>query len=505
MRIEMVGWQNKGLRCPDIKVDLKSTNGDPADIALIQMPNGTGKTTTLTMIKAAMTGEATSWNSDTIKGFRRPGEENSEGRFILTLAVDRHPLTFEIILDFEAGLATYRTTSPGSGGVTKGWNPPPNVRRFLNERFVNLFVFDGEFADRLLDTKQSEAARAIDALCQLYLLKDVREKAEEWWLQATKTSGPKTAQGLAIWRNKVEKLNKRIRMVKTALTDAENKKSDLDKEVRGLQDSIDKQIGSQKNLQEELSRKKEHEKETRLKVETATVAVMSKIRQPYLLHEAFSTSLIELKGQMDRLKLPSSTSSQFFVELLEEPECVCGRPLDDKSKQVVRERAALYLAEETTGFLNTLKQDIALHLIKNEDEKTSNDLTLVVADLRKSMIDNQKARTELRALTEQLIEMGDEDLKQWQKEKDAKDEKILKLKDLIEEISRSPLPNDDENTKCLKSLANQLKEAKNKLSQITGTIELRARTQEVLSIVVDENFGRILMFPPLRSLYRLVY
>ena len=27
---------------------------------------------------------------------------------------------------------------------------------------------------------------------------------------------------------------------------------------------------------------------------------------------------------------------------------------------------------------------------------------------------------------------------------------------------------------------------------------------EILSIVVDENFGRILIFPPLRSLYHLV-
>ncbi|PSB67455.1 hypothetical protein C7B61_06105, partial [filamentous cyanobacterium CCP1] len=114
MRIELAGWSSEGLRCPDIEIKLM-TDDRIAPVSLIQMPNGTGKTTTLTMIRAAMSGEAQGWTAGKIKSLRRPGESHSEGRFILDLRVDDQPLTFELTLNFEAGKAEYRTTSVGSG------------------------------------------------------------------------------------------------------------------------------------------------------------------------------------------------------------------------------------------------------------------------------------------------------------------------------------------------------------------------------------------------------
>ncbi len=185
MRIELIGWSSQGLRCPDIDINL--INGtNPAHVTLIQMPNGTGKTTTLKMIRAAMNGEAKRWTSTEIQNLRRPGENNSEGKFILNLRIDGRPLTFELTLNFDDCQVHYRTTSPGSGGITPDWNPPPNVRRFLDDRFVKLFIFDGEFAEDLLDLNKSEASQAIDALFQLYLLEEISNKAEHDWQESTK-------------------------------------------------------------------------------------------------------------------------------------------------------------------------------------------------------------------------------------------------------------------------------------------------------------------------------
>ena len=45
---------------PDFKIDLMNGK-EPAKVSLIQMPNGTGKTTTLDMLKAALDGSAGSW------------------------------------------------------------------------------------------------------------------------------------------------------------------------------------------------------------------------------------------------------------------------------------------------------------------------------------------------------------------------------------------------------------------------------------------------------------
>jgi DNA sulfur modification protein DndD len=60
MKIELAGWSSEGLRCPDVEIELM-TGDRIAPVSLIQMPNGTGKTTTLTMIRAAMNGEAQGW------------------------------------------------------------------------------------------------------------------------------------------------------------------------------------------------------------------------------------------------------------------------------------------------------------------------------------------------------------------------------------------------------------------------------------------------------------
>jgi DNA sulfur modification protein DndD len=100
MRIELAGWSSEGLRCPDIEIKLM-TDDKIAPVSLIQMPNGTGKTTTLTMIRAAMSGEAQGWSAGKIKSLRRPGESHSEGTFTLYRHnISKHLYLARVILHF---------------------------------------------------------------------------------------------------------------------------------------------------------------------------------------------------------------------------------------------------------------------------------------------------------------------------------------------------------------------------------------------------------------------
>ena len=68
MRLQILGWESNGLRCADSKIDLES--GGVKKLNLIQMPNGTGKTTTLGLIQAAMTGDANTWSSKKIQTYK---------------------------------------------------------------------------------------------------------------------------------------------------------------------------------------------------------------------------------------------------------------------------------------------------------------------------------------------------------------------------------------------------------------------------------------------------
>jgi len=492
MKIELKGWESKGLRCPDVAIDLLM-NGSIAPIALIQMPNGTGKTTTLNMLRASMSGEAEKWDNQEIMRYRRPGEENEKGIFSVHLLVDNKPLTFELTLNFEEGNARYRTTSPGSGGVMHGWHPPATVHRFLTENFVRLFVFDGEFADRLLDNRKSEAERAIDALCQLYLLEDINREAEDAWQKASRNKSVRTDQGLGIWQKKEEKLKARIQQVSASKKKALGEIDNLQNEISDLDIKITERMGNQQHLRDKYEEKKREENEAQKEVEKSTIGVMGLVRQPQTLTGSFADDLVELKDQLDKLKLPSSTSSQFFVELIEEAECICGRPMNADAKATIQDKAKRYLGEETSGVLNALKADIDSMVMQEESPKES-DLTDAIEVLDSIITKKRQIEAVTRALWDQLIEEGDEELKKWEKTLQEKKERKEKLERLLDEIDREIDDGEEDKTiekiSCLKTLRKLLKEAVNKIAEITGTLELREKTsllQQICNIALKKS------------------
>jgi len=67
--IKILEWQAKGFRCPDHKIDLRASEDKTYAISLIQMPNGTGKTTTLNLIQASLSGSAKYWSSEKVLEF----------------------------------------------------------------------------------------------------------------------------------------------------------------------------------------------------------------------------------------------------------------------------------------------------------------------------------------------------------------------------------------------------------------------------------------------------
>ena len=481
MKIELKGWDSVGLRCPDVKIDL-TNKGKVAAISLLQMPNGTGKTTTLNMLRAALNGEAVKWDATRIRTFRRPGENTEKGVFTVHLLIDDRPLTFELSLDFDEGKAKYRTTSTVEGGISHGWNPPPKIHRFFTENFVRLFVFDGEFADRLLDSRESEAEKAIDALCQLYLLEDIGREAEQTWQQATKNRVPTTEQGLSRYLNIKDKLDKQINLVVIARKQSIENIETLKSDVSLWQAKIAERASQQKHLKEQYDSKNNQKLDAQKEVEKVTLEVMGLLRQPQTLTQVFVDDLIDVKSQLDRLRLPSSTSSQFFVELLDEDECICGRPMTEEAKETIQKRSERYLGEETSGVLNSLKHDIDL-LVMQDESPSIKDLQLALEKLDAAVTLKMQLETFARTLWDQLIAGGGDELIEWERLLHEKELKLVQLQGLLTEIDREHLEIDDEKTMCIKSLRKQLREVNTKISEITGTLELREQTAVLQKIV----------------------
>ena len=186
MDLRILGWKSKGLRCANVSLKFNPENR----VDFIQMNNGVGKTTTLNLIRAALTGEkhislidekSKGKNDlDLVHELLKKGM--SEGKFILDTIINDDKYTFIVNISRCQTLEdsiTFDTSSTELGGENSGWTPPQNARPFLTKDFIQLCVFDGERQGRILDKDDSIARRTISTLCQFNILEEAKEEIKK--------------------------------------------------------------------------------------------------------------------------------------------------------------------------------------------------------------------------------------------------------------------------------------------------------------------------------------
>lgn len=448
-------------------------------VSLVQMPNGTGKTTTLICLRAALTGEAQQWSPDKVRRFAPREASDGKGEFEVSLEVDAKPLTLLMKFDFSSGEVTYATTF--RRGQKKKYDPPPELRRFLTPYFVQLLIFDGELPHELLDRTKARAKEALNAFFQIYLLQEVRTAIEDIWERATEKKTATEVKGLSRRQNRVKKRQKKVRELEQARKAAEAKHSKLSSEVEKLRTEKRQYLQQTEEIrgqQDEL----EFERQTASsKLEAELRQLMDAIRKPHLAYPGFSSSLVELREQLDRLRLPESTSAQFFEELSEEETCICGRPLDDETRGFIREQANRYMGADTFGVINSLKTDIA----KFESSGTKSDTREQAHNVTEVAHQRDQIQTQIDGLAQMLINRGDEQLAQIHETLKNKEEELEELTSLIEEVTREKTDDDDKTTMCLEWWKAELSEAEQLLAEITDTLALR-RHRDILMDILDD-------------------
>ena len=150
LSLSLAGWEAEGLRCPDHQVSFELADDRVYPISLLQMPNGTGKTTTLQLLRAALSGSAERdpWAPSRVRAFAKKGNETGVGAFRVKLLLNGRLLTICLNFRFDQGAVSYTTTV--ASGMKEGFRPPQQIEKFLVPQFVNFFVFDGELAEHLL-------------------------------------------------------------------------------------------------------------------------------------------------------------------------------------------------------------------------------------------------------------------------------------------------------------------------------------------------------------------
>ena len=141
------------------------------------MPNGYGKTTTQTLLRAVFDGSAVDWDYDKVTGFKPPNADDILGEFKVTLLIDSSIYVVNLKFNYLEGNAYYQTSRVGDqGGLENGHKLPTVLKSAFTPQFVKRFVFDGELAKEIIGTQSSEAERTIRYLYQLNRLGEMEQR-----------------------------------------------------------------------------------------------------------------------------------------------------------------------------------------------------------------------------------------------------------------------------------------------------------------------------------------
>lgn len=489
--LRVLGWKAEGLRCPDHDIDCCNPQGDPYAISLIQMPNGTGKTTTLSLLRAALSGAAANgaWDAAQVRELRKRTGDVRTGLFELRLALNGKRLTVIMEFDFVGGRVDYKTTF--GSGQEEGFSPPFELRRFMNEEFVNFYVFDGELAENLLNKKHTDAEQAVESLFQVHLLGRMAQKISEYWDEKTRNVTAKDERGYTRRKNRLDKWRTRLEVVCAQKSECEKNQKSVSQLLRRQQDRYEREI------------KKETERADQIRTADATVArlknevrdnarvVLDTMRDPHTLSPDFAVAIFELKAGLDRVKLPESAAREFFEELSHEAECICGRPIDEVIRATIKERAHHYLGSDDVALLNAIKSAVA-DAVGQSTHKPSEDLTKAIGGLSNVVAKLHTAENDLYELktaaenADPDVMKAKEEIDRLTKERDRIQEQLEKFNGKDGKVRLDRIDTvDPERITSIETIEEVVNLLELRLAEVTDTLTLRQK-RDLLTQIIEQ-------------------
>ena len=478
ININIAGWKISGFRCPDHSVDFYDENDNIFNVSLLQMPNGTGKTTTLQLLKYALSGSAEGESPAHIRSFKKRNSDVIHGIVEIKILHSNKKITFVMIFDFETGRASYKTTS--ESGQATGFKPPREIRKFLNKEFIDYFILDGELANRLLNKSQSAAQNVIDSLFQVDLLKKLSLKAHDYWqLKSQNYSGTgEVAESRRI--NKLETLKNYLELRTVERDGLVSQRQSLMDELTKTKNQFDELINADTSRFNELSNANDLLKESEILEKTKTTELLDAASKPHNLSYKFGEACLALKNGLDKAKLPETAAREFFEDLCNEVECICGRTIDSEISKVIKIRATKYLGSDDVSLLNSLKTSI------NESVGTeAKQIHTHYLEQMNSLAAIVVASNEKRAIVEELKTKAGE-VDPQVKEAQTKIQKltvdITKLDGELSKFSNTDDTLSDEHLYNLDVITKRLNKAEEQVAEITNTLDIRRKTEKLRKI-----------------------
>ena len=412
MKIRVIGWTYHNLRIGQGNESIEL--GDPPKRwSLIQMPNGTGKTTTMELIRAVL-GERR-FTASEVRSFRA-NDHVDEGEFELSLLIQEtdngpklhHRLT--ATFDFKEGNYKYSTLRPAErgGGREPGRVLPEDFKYLLREDFIKLFVFDGELARDIRDLGKHAADHAIRTLYQLDELSRLRLEVKKV-VQARQnaasglTSGT-TQKAVSRYINAVNEAQTELKRLERELCELKTDKKGLETKKREIDLEITRHIDAHGDLQAEQDNLNKESEALHSDLQAAITDAMGAFRSPVSLSFTVRDSLTLLGQTLTDVRLPKSVSSEFFVEMAQKDKCICGRGIGEAERQVIIQGKEKYLANDQISAISSMKRRLSA---SGEPDLT---FTAACGILQEKIEARKTNETHKKRLLQKLAEQGDGDI-----------------------------------------------------------------------------------------------
>lgn len=483
MKMSILEIEYKNIRkISNLKLSFENPNGNVIGNSFIMMANGTGKTTTMSLIKGVFDGSANSWSSSIVKTYAPTTVTSNNGEFSIKVKFDEKIYHYFLVFNFIAGTARIETSAMPKGREN-GRILPESIKTIFTEEFVKRFVFDGEQAEKSMDSKFDEAEQTIKYLYRLDKLDDILSANQKILSEIQNTEGEgrngsdSALSNLRTRRDEVE------HTIKTLKFKADNYKKRIEEyetekaEKIAQRNEIDKKY---KDLNQEKNNIIKEIEKNKKDISAKIAEIMRLTKSPYLISQSLCDRMRELGASMTKLKLPKNTSKDFFTELAHSEKCVCDRCIGETEREAILRNAERYLGSNQQSVLNTIKSSIS----GCEYDSSLNDAFEQLSELqeRATILNNRFNDNE-----EKLIKAGGDKAAELQSRIEELTENIGACKKSLNVIEAKSDPYETltkDNNLCLANEA--LDELEKKIAAATNTNRALRRKE-----IVEELLNRI--------------
>ena len=460
----------------DLKIPFVNENGEIIKNNFIMMANGTGKTTTMTLLKGLFDGTAPSWSSEKIKSFAPTMTGAEHGEFAVTVKFDEKRYKYVLFLDYKAGTAEISTITSAVGGRESGRHLPESIRGIFSPEFVRRFIFDGEQAEKTLDSSSNEADETIKYLYRLDELDEIVAANQKILTDIQNTEGNKGST------SSIKNLRTRQSSVNDTITHLKARRDRLRVDIKAFEDEKKAKEEQRNNIDKNYEQLNQEKMEilrdidqNKGEINASIAEILRLTKSPYLLSLELCGRMQELGNSMTKLKLPKSSSKDFFIELANASKCVCDRCIGPTEKDAILRNAEKYLGSDQQAVLNAIKSS----LMSSEFDTRLSDAFANLAKLREK---GNRLDTLLNINQEKLIKAGGEEAELLQ----ARIKELIELISVSKEQLRTIESKDDSDEQL--TTDNNLHKAEQEYQYYEQQIAKATRTNAALrkKIIVEE-------------------